>query len=125
VLRLMIENALAGRPTALDYGKGCYRQYVYLDDVVEAVLAALSRPNLPRPAYNVTAGTRVALDEVAAAVTRTLPGARIELGDRPHPLDYPIGPLDVTAAREDLGYVPAVSLDDGIRRYVDWMKARA
>lgn len=125
VLRLMIENALAGKATRLDYGKGCYRQYVHVDDVADAVVRAVARPRLPRPAYNVATGRRMTLDEVAAAVTRALPETGIELGSRPHPLDYPIGPLDVTAAREDLGYAPAVSLDAGVRAYADWMKGHA
>lgn len=41
VLRAMIRDAQAGRPTRLPYGRGFTRQYVHVDDAVSAVIAAL------------------------------------------------------------------------------------
>ncbi|MBM3571128.1 MAG: NAD(P)-dependent oxidoreductase [Alphaproteobacteria bacterium] len=123
-IREMIEHAQAGRPLRLEFGRGWRRQYVHIDDVVAALMRALDAGTLPRMAYNVTGGTWVALDEIAALVKRAVSSADIEIAAEGHPFDNRIGRLDIAAAARDLGYVPAVALADGIARYAQWLAAR-
>ena len=124
LINLMVANALAGRRTEVDYGTGWRRQYIHVDDAVQAVVRVLARPRLPQPAYNITGGIYVALDDVVRIVSSILPQADIRLGDKVHPFDYPIGPLDITAARRDFDYNPSVSLEDGIAGHVEEYKRK-
>lgn len=124
LIRLMLENALAGRPTRVSYGAGWKRQYVFVEDVVDAILLAIEKRGLPLPAYNITAGTSIPLEEVAAAAKSAVPEVDASFGQGPHPFDNRIGRLDITAAMRDLGYRPRTALVDGIRSYAEWLKER-
>jgi nucleoside-diphosphate-sugar epimerase len=125
LIRLMLENALAGQRTSLPYGAGWYRQYVSVDDVVEAIVRALDRERLPQPAYNVSGGSHLTLEQVAAVIASVVPGVEVDLGPEPHPMDYRLGPFDLGASERDLGYRPRVDLRDGVAAYAKWLKASA
>ncbi|HUI18314.1 MAG TPA: NAD(P)-dependent oxidoreductase [Alphaproteobacteria bacterium] len=122
LIRLMIEDALAGRPTRLAFGAGWRRQYVNVADVADALALALDRSGLTQLAYNISGGVNPTLEEVATAVAAALPGASASFGTTAHPYDVPVGPLDLAAARRELGYAPKVALADGIAAYAAWLR---
>jgi nucleoside-diphosphate-sugar epimerase len=124
LIREIIQNGLAGRPTISPYGAGWRRQYVNVEDVVSAIVLALDHSGLPQSAYNITGGINPTLEEVAATIADAIPGARAEFGREPHPFDRPVGQLDIAAARRDLGYAPRVPLAEGVVSYAAWLKAR-
>ena len=71
----MIKDAKAGRATTLPYGRGFTRQYVYIDDVVSAVIAALDAEEIgPQRAFNVTGGQRLEFGEIVDAVRAAVAG---------------------------------------------------
>jgi nucleoside-diphosphate-sugar epimerase len=123
-IRTMIEDALAGRPTVLPWGRDFHRQYIHVDDAADALARALDAPSLPRRAYNVTGGTYLTLGEIADVLRRVLPTADVRLGTGPDPVDDVQRQFDITAARRELGYTPAHDLEDGIRSYASWLRAR-
>jgi nucleoside-diphosphate-sugar epimerase len=123
LIRLMLENALAGVPTRIGYGAGWQRQYVFVDDAVDAILLAVETRGLPLPAYNVTAGTSIPLEDVAAAARQAVPTVDATFAPGTHPFDNRVGRLDIAAAGRDLGYRPKTSLVEGIRAYAAWLKS--
>lgn len=125
-IRLMLENALAGKETRLDFGSGWRRPYVHNDDVVEAICQALDAPfeSMREHAYNVSGPQWLTLDEVGEVVAEVARGARVSLAPGRNPLDCRVGRLDLTAIERDLGFLPAVHLADGITRYYAWLKER-
>lgn len=126
-IRLLIENAARGEPTRVPNADARVRQHIFVDDVVEATIAALDRPRLRQLAYNIAPGAAMTTSEVAAEVATSVPGARIEIASDGMGWNaFRLGPLDIAAARRDLGWEPRVSLAEGARRYADWlMKQRA
>ena len=123
VLRDMITDAQAGRATSLSLGRGFYRQYIHIDDVVAAILAALDAPALDNGrAYNITGGSRLDFEEIAEVVARVLPGARITLGAEVDADDQIHARFDISAARETLGWSPGLSFEDGVRAYAAWLR---
>lgn len=124
VIRTMIEDALASRPTRMPFGRDFHRQFIHIDDAVGALIAALDRPNLPRLVYTVTGGSYVTLGEVGDIVRRVLPQADIQLECGAPPDDDVQQQFDISAALRDLAFRPAVSLQEGIRRYAEWLTAR-
>ena len=52
-VRLLVENALAGRPTAVPFPDARSRQHIHIDDVVAAVLAVTDADRLASPVYNI------------------------------------------------------------------------
>ena len=122
VAREMIKNAQAGRPTTLAYGRGFTRQYVYIDDVIGAVVAALDAGAFgAQRAFNVTGGQRLDFAEIADAVRQALPEARIALGEGADPEDQSHGRFDISAAARVLGWRPRTAFADGVHAYARWL----
>ena len=121
-IRTMIEDAMANRPTRLDWGLGFYRQYIYVDDVISAIIAALDAPSLPQDVYNVTGGSHLTLDQIAEAVQRVLSNAEIHLKPGPDPVDTVQGQFDISAIKRDLGFSPRYTLERGIETYYQWLR---
>jgi nucleoside-diphosphate-sugar epimerase len=118
----VIRSALDG--TAVDiFGDGQQkRDFVFIDDAVEACVAAL-RKGGRGDTVNVAGGqprtVREALDILAPMVD--LPPERIRWQE-PMRGDLPQTWADVSRAREVLEWSPATSLEDGLARQVAWMR---
>jgi len=124
IVRTMIEDALAGRPTRKPFGRGFHRQFIHVEDAARALVTALRTPNLPRQTYNVTGGTYLTLGEIGGIVRRVLPQAEIELGEGPDPVDDMQHRFDVSAVERDLRFRPEISLEQGVRAYAAWLQSR-
>lgn len=105
---------------------GLAHDFVYVDDVVEAiVLAAGSTAALDGRIVNIGTGRQVTNEELVALVERVV-GRPV----RTRPGAYPSSPhdsktwvADVDLARELLGWQARTELAEGIRRTADWMRA--
>jgi UDP-glucose 4-epimerase len=95
------------------------RDWVYVDDVVEALLLAVRRR--AAGTYNIAGGHGSSVREVLAAVGR-LSGARVAPAWEPasRPATHVV--LDVRRAHADLGWAPRVPLEEGLRRTVGWFR---
>jgi UDP-glucuronate 4-epimerase len=122
LLRQMVADALAGRPTRTQAGADALRQYIHADDAAAALIGALDAPSLGQRAYNVTGDDFRTMGEAADLVREILPQADIALGAGPEPGDDVQQRFDIAAARRDLGYVPAVSLEQGIRAMAERLR---
>jgi nucleoside-diphosphate-sugar epimerase len=111
---------LAGDPITL-YGDGEQtRDFTYVGDAVSATIAAANRGE-PGHVYNIGGGTRV-------SVNRVLELMAIHTGIQPaidrHPVqngDMRNTYADTTAARDALGFKPAMSLEAGIEAEYRWI----
>lgn len=121
-IRLLIENAAAGVRTRVPDAGGRVRQHIFVEDVAEAAIAALDRPKLRQLAYNIAPGAALTTAEVAAEVSKGVPGAGIEIDPDGMPWNaFRLGPLDIAAAKRDLGWQPQIPLAEGARRYAAWL----
>jgi UDP-glucose 4-epimerase len=113
VVAIFLERMASGEETLI-FGDGLQtRDFVYVGDVVDAVLAAAGREG---GTFNIGTGeetTVLELHRLCAAVTGTPAEPRFEparLGDARRSV------LDVTHARDELGWRPATPLVEGLRR---------
>lgn len=120
-VREMIVDALAGRETTIGHAKTSRRQYVYVDDVVDAIMLAWERRNLPHRAYNVAGDSSLSLEEVAERVASVVPGVRVRFAENGSAEQYRTRNVDLSLAKNELSYAPRVTLEDGIRRYMEWL----
>jgi UDP-glucuronate 4-epimerase len=113
-----------GRPVTL-FGDGSTRRdYTYADDIVDGVLRALDRGRGFR-VYNLGESRTTPLAGLVALLEAAL-GKKAAIDRRPdQPGDVPLTCADVTRARTELGYEPRVPVEEGIRRFVAWMRARS
>lgn len=130
---------LLGEPIEVyNFGKH-RRDFTYIDDIAEGVVRVLDRPPSPNPdydysspdpatsgapwrIYNIGHGEPVPLMDYIHALEKTLGiEAKIEY------LPLQAGDIEATAAdvgalARDFGYHPAVSVEEGIRRFVAWYR---
>ena len=91
---------------------------MHVDDVIAAILGALNAPRLDDFAFNVSGGTWLSEQEIAAQAALVLPGLQIASADAPaRYLDGEMGPLDASRARAAFGFTPRVPLSEGIASY--------
>jgi UDP-glucose 4-epimerase len=124
--RTLLEAALAGRPLHLPSGADFRVDHVYIDDVVSGVLAALDRRGRRYDAYHIATGSAPAMSEIVAMVNELVPGARLTIGPGPMQFGDRIdvvrkGALDITRAREDLGYEPRYDVRAGLAACIEGM----
>jgi UDP-glucose 4-epimerase len=116
VVPLFITAIAAGQPvTIFDDGEQS-RDFTYVDNVVQANLLAANADGANGRIFNVSAGAPVSVNELAETIGRLLgkPVERRYLPPRPG--DLRDSWADVGESRRVLGYEPAVSLDEGLRR---------
>jgi len=105
------------------YGTGqSRRDYTYIDDIVDGVVAALDlAPQFE--IFNLGGSQTTALIDLVNWIAAELDvEPRLEMLPE-QPGDVPITFADVTKAREMLGYEPKVPIREGLRRYVAWYRA--
>jgi UDP-glucose 4-epimerase len=72
--------------------------------------------------YNVACGERVTINGLIAEL-RELLGSSVEADYRPpRPGEVPHSLADISAARRELGYEPAVALRDGLERTIEHLR---
>jgi UDP-glucose 4-epimerase len=127
VVNRLIHLALSGGVLTI-YGDGAQqRDYIYVDDVVSALLRCGEASESDGRVYNVGGGTGTRLIDMANTIIRIAGAGRIEhVGWPPLAEQIETGDFvaDISRARRELGWRPAVDLHDGLQRTVDSCRAR-
>lgn len=115
-----IRASLNGEPVEV-YGNGSQtRDFTYVDDIVDANVAALRYDGDAR-VFNVGGGSRVSISRVLDLVGEASGrGVDVRYVDRQRG-DVTHTYADITLAQRELGYEPRVALEEGIAREVDWL----
>lgn len=128
LIPVVILNALAGKPLPI-YGDGSnVRDWLYVEDHAEALLTVLTR-GTPGRSYNIGGGNErsnlelvqtlcALLDEMRPKASGSYADQITFVADRPgHDARYAIDP---TRIREELGWRPSVTVEEGLARTVRW-----
>ena len=96
------------------------RDFTYVANAVQALTKAAEAPEVSGNVYNVGTGRSVSVLDLIAALNRVL-GTDLEPAFGPSRTgDVRFSRADVRRTREDLGYDPAVSFEEGLRKTVQW-----
>jgi nucleoside-diphosphate-sugar epimerase len=120
----LVAALVAGQEMPMTAGEQT-RDFVYVDDVVDALVRAAGTDAAVGRIINVGSGVPVRIRDVAQ-LAEDLTGAQglVKLGALPYrpgeQMDYS---LDVSLARELLGWTPSTSMKDGLRRTIDAARA--
>lgn len=118
VVAIFCHRLLHGEPVVVNGAGTQTRDYVYVDDVAEANLAALDRPEV-RGALNIATGVETSVLELWARLQEAAGLTGLARHGPAKPGEQGRSVLDASRARERLGWVPRVSLDEGLRRTVE------
>jgi UDP-glucose 4-epimerase len=127
VVNWFVRLALEARPIPI-FGSGrILRDFLYVDDCVEALLAAAREPKAVGQILNVGHDRSSTFLEVAEILVELLPGTKIEFTDfsperkAQEPGDFV---SDITKIRSLLGWEPKITLREGLARTVDFYRER-
>jgi len=127
VVNWFVRLALEGRPIPI-FGTGkILRDFLYVDDCVEALVRAAREPRAVGEILNVGNDRASTFLEVAKTLQEILPGASIEFTDftperkAQEPGDFV---SDITKIRRLLAWEPRVGLRDGLTRTVAYYRER-
>jgi UDP-glucuronate 4-epimerase len=124
-IRRMTELMWQGAPVRMFGDGSSERDYTYISDAVDGVLAAIAWTARPGTggvarAFNIGGGSRVRLDRLIALLGQvTGRDPRVERHPD-QPGDVPLTAADLTRSGRELGYRPQVGIEEGLRRFARW-----
>ena len=110
----------AGQPID-QFGDGTTRRdYTYVDDIIQGVMAAFGYNGPLYDLFNLGESETIQLKDLIAAIEKTL-GKKAKINQLPEqPGDVPVTCADISKARKLLGYNPTTPLSVGLPKFVDW-----
>ncbi len=124
-IRAFIETALAGDDLVIHGDGSQVRAWCYVDDLVDALLLVLERPEAVGEVFNVGNERSVLTILELAEQIRKLMGAEIDITFRPlHYTDVEMRIPNIDKARKLLRWEPQVDLEEGLSRTIAWYRER-
>lgn len=102
------------------------RDFVYISDVVNMNMLAAQKDGIGGEVFNVGVGKETSVNELAQLVLKTIDKEDlVPLRGPPRDADFSRCIADTTKARKMLGYVPQVSLEEGVKKTLEWYKEQS
>ena len=122
VVAIFTRAMLAGEPIKI-FGDGTdERDYVYVEDVVDALISASDNPGTGP--YNVGSGIGTSVNEIESTLAELTGYSRAPEHFPPRPGDLRRISLDASLAKKELGWSPTTSLNDGLHQTVEWFRSQ-
>lgn len=120
----LILSCLRGAPVRTTKGEQT-REFNYVGNVVDGLLAAAASGAAVAGPVNIAGGEEVAIRDLVTKIAElTQTKSSVEIGALPYrPTEIWRMVADSARAREHLGWTPRVSLEEGLRRTVEWFRA--
>ncbi len=120
LVRKCIEARDRGAKELVVWGTGsASREFLYVEDCAQALVLALERYDSPEP-MNLGSGREISIRDLVELIVRLTGFPGQITWDTTKPDGQPRRCLDVSRAREALGFEAAVSLEEGLRRTIEW-----
>jgi len=111
-----------GEPITLYNNGRLHRDWTYIDDIVDGFISALDKP-FPYEIINLGCGCPVENTRFVE-ILEQLVGRKANIIDTPCPPSEPlITYADTAKAQQLLGYEPKIGIEEGLKRFVDWLRA--
>jgi len=121
VIAIFINRILKNMPLTIHGDGEQTRDFVYIQDIVDANMLALNSKNAVGEIFNVGTGTSVTVNQVAMILKRLLNKNDLKVlhtNSRPHDIRH--GYADISKAKKTLNYSPRYSLERGLTEFLSW-----
>jgi len=122
VLSLFMKALIERRPPTIHGDGEQTRDFTYVEDVAALTRKAAVAPGVCGNVYNAGNGNRYSLNQVWTELQKIEGAAIPPVYGPPREGDVRDSQADTTAAARDLGHAPAFSLEEGLRRTLEWYK---
>lgn len=107
------------------YGDGTMmRDFTYISDIIDGVAAAIEKCN-GYNIYNLGESRPISVNDLIAELEKALGKKAVREYLPPQPGDVERTYADVTRAVKELGYNPSTSIEDGLAKFVTWLRNTA
>jgi UDP-glucuronate 4-epimerase len=123
---IFARQIVAGEPIQLFNHGEMWRDFTYIDDIVDGVVRALDRPaggTPPLAIYNLGNHRSEKLTDFIALMEESLQRKAVLQLEPIQPGDVPATYADIETSRRDLGYEPGTPINLGIPKFIDWYKS--
>ncbi len=116
------ELIYAGKPIPFFGDGSTARDYTYIDDIIQGLVAAIDRP-FPFEVFNLGESSTITLLKLVQTIER-LSGRKAQINVLPaQPGDVEITYADITKAQRLLDYRPSTPVEIGLERFIDWFSS--
>jgi UDP-glucose 4-epimerase len=122
VVPIFVKRALNGEPLTIAGDGSQYRRFVYVEDLAEGNVLAL-KEIAKNKIYNLEGTEKISIKQIAETIQKILGKVEIKYTEA-RPGDFSGKEILATRAKEELGWVPSVPFEEGVRRYIQWYKGR-
>jgi UDP-glucose 4-epimerase len=122
VISIFMTRALAGESPVIHGDGSQSRDFVFVGDVVQALVAAASSPAAPGGVFNVGTGRAVTITQLWEVIAALSGATARPVHTPPRPGDVPQSVSAIDAARADLGFAPRVGFEEGLKRTMAWYR---
>lgn len=120
VLGIFLENALQGKALEVR-GENERLDFTFVKDLAAGIALAATHPAASGETFNLTRGEARTILEAAQTVAKLVPGTVVNVVPRDETMPSR-GTLDVSKARDLIGYNPTTSLEEGLAVYLAYLK---
>ncbi len=122
VIRIFLQRILSEQPVEI-WGDGeIVRDYIYVSDVAEAFVRAMEYAG-EHTTFNVGSGKGLSLNTLVAEMEEITGKKAIRIYKPPRSFDVPVNVLDVSKISRAFGWIPRVSVNEGLQKTLHWLKA--
>ena len=121
---VFLSRALRGEAIEIWGDGSAARDYVHVDDVVRALLAAAAGCPGESRIFNIGTGRGTTVNGLIAVIEEACGRKVQKIYREGRPFDVQENVLDIAMARTHLGWRPEVALPDGVRKTLEWAAGR-
>jgi len=104
------------------YGDGTMmRDFTYIDDIIDGTIAAMNKCS-GFNIYNLGESRPISVNDLIAEIEKALGKKAVKEYLPPQPGDVERTYADVTKAVNELGYKPNTTIQDGLEKFVKWLR---
>ena len=109
-----------GKPIDVNGDGTARRDYTYIDDIIQGLLASIEFLGAPFVIFNLGENESIELRQVITEIETALGKKSLINFLPPMPGDMPATSADISKARRLLGYAPSTRIQSGLRKFVEW-----
>lgn len=119
-----LARAIAGEEIQVWGDGSVVRDYVYIGDVVDALVQSLGYGG-PERVFNIGSGSGLSINQILDAIDRVVERRTLRryMPGRKH--DVPVNVLDINRARNELRWEPSTPFESALERTAAWIRAQA
>ena len=118
VIPIFVKKALNGETLTIAGDGSQFRKFVYVEDLAEGNVLAL-KSIASNKTYNLDGIEKITIKQIAETIQKIIGNVKIEYVPA-RTGDFSGKEVSSERAKEELGWVPKTSFNEGLKKYIDW-----